>query len=396
MRKIPPVIDVEGMPVLNLNHIELLTDDTGIIQHARYALPHYPEGYCTDDNARALAFAVSSDAVYPSKLGSINKELIGTYAAFMNAAFNPETRQFRNFMSYDRQWLDDGGSDDCQGRSLYALGATILNTSDSDLRQWAAVMFQTAVTSILTTSSPRAWAQALLGIDAYLSALAGDRNVQRVGDQLEERLISLFRNVQSEGWHWFENELTYDNAILPQALIARGAKNPETLEIGVNTLKWLVAQQSARAGHFRPIGSSGFYPRDGERAMFDQQPIEAAGKVSACLAAYKATEDNYWLMQARIAFAWFHGRNDIGTSIYDPQSGGCRDGLCLDRVNMNQGAESTLAYLSARLQMDVVEKRQVPIIQKTNGLARTALPTIAKNGSLPNSGVVFSGSEIAT
>lgn len=360
-----------AMPPIRLDHLRRMTDSTGLIQHARFTLPHYPEGYCTDDNARALALVVTLQSIErralsvesqaaDSTLSARCLTLTSTYASFLNAAFNPETGQFRNFMSYDRRWLDECGSDDSQGRSVLALGTCIAKTTDPDLRQWAAILFQSAVPAMLKTGSPRAWAQALLGIDAYLVVLSGDRSMRRIADQLEKRLIICFNAAKSSGWPWFETVLTYDNAVLAHALILRGREDRVTLNIGLHALRWLAAQQTAPTGHFRPIGSDGFYPHCGERAQFDQQPIEAAGMVSASLAAFEATRDAFWLEQARLAFEWFHGRNDIGMALYDPLTGGCRDGLRVDRVNMNQGAESTVAYLNARALMDTVERRQLP------------------------------------
>ncbi len=386
------------LPRLRLDHLRRMTDSTGLVQHARFALPHYPEGYCTDDNARALALAVTLDAIFlesgdVAAEGVSARDLINTYASFLNAAFNPETRQFRNFMSYDRQWLDKRGSDDCQGRSMMALGTCIAQSSSPDLRQWAAGLFQDALSTILDATSPRAWASALLGIDAYLVELSGDRAVQHVAGQLEERLMAQFHAAKSSGWPWFEDTLAYENAILPHALIVRGIKDADMLSVGLQSLQWLILQQTSSEGNFQPIGSSGFYPRGGERAQFDQQPIEAAGMVSACLAAFQVTQDPYWSEQARIAFAWFLGHNDIGIAPYDAFTGGCRDGITVDRANRNQGAESTLAYLSARAQMEVLESLQIPsgrlrfssdgLHLPAHGIGDSVAFAVVKNGKAP-------------
>jgi hypothetical protein len=226
------------------------------------------------------------------------------------------------------------------------------------MQQWAGRLFRAAVETIPDSRSPRGWATALIGIDAYLGLLSGDRKVVAVAAELENRLVHCFESSKSSGWTWFEGVLAYDNAVLPHALIVRGRNNRRLQAIGLRSLRWLAAQQTAPAGHFRPIGSDGFYPRDGERAFFDQQPLEAAGMVSACIAAYQVTSNAFWAQQARSAFEWFYGKNDLGVALYDPKTGGCRDGLHFDRVNLNQGAESTLAYLKARLLIEILEARQ--------------------------------------
>lgn len=367
-----------SLPAIRLDHLRRMTDSTGMVQHARFAFPHFESGYCTDDNARALAFAVTLDCNLSraSENGPRCSDLVTPYASFMNAAFNWEIGQFRNFMSYERCWLDDCGSDDCQGRSLLALGICSSKSGDARIRHWAGGLFHTAVPGILSTKSPRAWANALLGIDAYLGAFAGDRSVQKIAGQLETRLIDLFNSSQSTEWPWFEGSLTYDNALLPAALIARGHDKGDNamLNIGLVSLSWLVSQQTAEAGHFSPIGSNGFYTSGKERALFDQQPIEAAGMVSACLTAYRASGAEHWVGCAWNALEWFYGKNDVGVAIYDPETGGCNDGLSVDRVNKNQGAESTLAYLTARVEMDAVAKMRSRTLTMVDGFHGRRLP----------------------
>jgi len=378
--------DPGALPQINLDHLRRLTDSTGLIQHARYALPHTPEGYCTDDNARALGLAVTLETLnHPESIAAIT-DSIATYAGFVNGAFNPATEQFRNFMSYDRRWLDERGSDDCQGRAIRALGTCVAESCDADLRQWATGLFQRSVRSMLDTSSPRAWAHALLGIDSYLAALSGDRVVCKVADELEERLVTRFHDASASDWPWFEDTLSYDNAVIPHALVARGRRDLTILDRGLRSLRWLCARQTAPAGHFRPVGSDRVYPRGGERPLFDQQPIEAAGMVASCLAAFDATGDSFWDGQARNAFEWFHGHNDLGLAIYDSATGGCRDGLSVDRVNRNMGAESTLAYLCARVQMERAVAHTIVALPETNNV-QPAVPAIAVVSRRPVVGV---------
>jgi glycosyltransferase involved in cell wall biosynthesis len=336
------------LPELMLDHVERLTDSTGIFQHAVYAMPDYAEGYCVDDNARALLLMVlleSSDHDTPAR-----RRLATTYAAFIQYALGRNHRHFRNFMSFDRQWRDESGSDDCFGRCLWVLGTCLGRSKHRSFQTWAAGLFLQAVPRLEAIKSPRALAFGLIGVQEYLNHLGGDRNVSAVSDKLTKQLIRLYERQSEEDWPWFEPVLSYDNAKLPHALIFSGrhggAHGERALELGLQTLRWLVAEQT-REGCFVPIGSNGFYRRGGARARFDQQPIEAQATVSACIAAFEATRDPFWRDEAQRAFEWFLGRNDLDQPLYNPASGGCFDGLHFDRVNLNQGAESTLAFLLA-------------------------------------------------
>jgi len=202
-------------------------------------------------------------------------------------------------------------------------------------------------------TSPRAWAFALLGIDEYLRAFEGDSNVQAVRTLLAERLLNLFRRTSDSKWPWFEDRVTYSNARLPQALIVSGAwmEHEEMRAAGIRSLRWLAEVQCSEAGYFAPVGSNGFYRRGAPKALFDQQPIEACAMVSACLEAGRVTGDGQWAQHARRAFSWFLGQNHLQQSLYDAATGGCRDGLHADRMNENQGAESTLSFLLALAEM---------------------------------------------
>jgi hypothetical protein len=223
-------------------------------------------------------------------------------------------------------------------------------------------IFQDALTASLELTSPRAWAATLIGIHDYLRRLSGDRLVNEVRDTLTERLVDLYACTASAEWLWFEDRLSYDNARLSQALILSGREtsNAKALEIGLQSLRWLVEIQRAEEGHFRPIGCMGFCKRGSERADFDQQPIEALAMVCACVEAYRATQDESWQGEARLAFEWFLGRNDLGLELYDERSGGCYDGLQEDRVNQNQGAESTLAFLLSLVELKQLESSLSP------------------------------------
>jgi hypothetical protein len=343
------------LPALKLDHLRRMTDDTGMFQHAIFTVPNYREGYTIDDNARALTVSALLE-----ELGNEEtSDLTSRYFAFVWYAFNSETGRFRNFMDYQRNWLEENGSDDSHGRTLWALGTVLGRSNTPALQSMAGWVFEKALPAILHTSSPRAWAFALIGIHEYLHRFAGDRRVGQVREQLAGRLLKLYQNNRADEWRWYEKSLTYCNAALPHALLTcgQGIPNSDMSEAGLESLSWLADLQRAdeTGGHFVPIGSNGFYQRGGERARFDQQPVEAQAMVSACLEAHRITGDKSWYKEARCAFDWFLGRNDLDLPIYDPTTGGCRDGLHPDRPNENQGAESSLAYLQAVLELRLAE-----------------------------------------
>jgi glycosyltransferase involved in cell wall biosynthesis len=341
------------LPPLKLDHLANMTDQTGMMQHAIFTVPNYREGYTTDDNARALMVSTLLEALGNSQA----PDLASRYLAFLWYAFNAETRRFRNFMDYQRRWMEDGGSDDSHGRALWALGTVLGRSNAPALQSMAGRVFEQALPAIRDTTSPRAWSFALIGIHEYLLRFAGDRRAGQVREELAARLMGLYQRNRSAEWLWFEPGLTYCNAALPHALLTCGNSIPDPAftAAGLESLTWLSTVQRGKGGHFVPIGSNGFYVRGGERARFDQQPVEAQAMVSACLEAYRLTADSRWRKEARRAFEWFLGRNDLNLPIYDPTSGGCRDGLHSDRANENQGAESTLAFLQSLLELRLAE-----------------------------------------
>ena len=336
-----------GLPDLKLDHLSNMTDDTGLLQHATYTVPNYDEGYTTDDNARALMLAVRLEQGFASlRLGA-------RYLAFLWHAFNVETRRFRNVMAYDRRWLDTVGSEDAHGRALRALGLVLGRSEQSGLRGVASRLFEQALPTVLDCTSPRSWAGALLGIHEYLRRYSGDRTARQIEAALADRLMGLYTRCSTADWQWFEDVLSYANALLPHALLAAATdlERADLRRAALVTLEWLVDVQRAGGTHLVPVGSNGFYRRGGPRARFDQQPIEAGVTVSACLYAYDATRDAHWHDEAVRAFEWFLGRNDLGLSLYDPSTGGCRDGLHADRVSQNEGGESTVLFLLALAEM---------------------------------------------
>jgi len=343
------------LPHVRLSHLTRMTDSTGVFQHAVFSVPNFSEGYCTDDNARAFVLAVL--------LGELGEDaecartLATTTAAFLHHAFNFKTKRFHNHLSFDRRWLDERGSEDCQGRALWALGIGVGRSPFRSFQMMAGQLFAQALPALTGFTSPRAWAFGLIGIHEYLRRLSGDSLVNQTRETLTCRLMEHFDASSHPDWQWFEEELSYDNAKLAHALILSGQATgqPMVLERGLTALRWLTELQMSDKGHFRPIGSNGFYRRGGTRASFDQQPIEAQATVSACLEAYRATSDFWWYEHAQRAFDWFIGWNDLGLELYSPETGGCRDGLHVDRVNGNQGAESTLAFLLSLVEMRLAQ-----------------------------------------
>ena len=353
-------------PELNLDHLYHMTDSTGIFQHASVTTPNRSEGYCTDDNARALILAVflSQLEEAPKRVRALAKN----YAAFLNYAFDPKTTRFHNFLSVDRRWLDEQGSEDCHGRAIWALGTAVGRWPHWSSQTMAEGLFAQALPAVTEFTSPRAWAFSLLGIHEHLRRPNGDQLAKNVREELTNRLVTIFDKVAEPGWTWFEEGLTYDNAKLAHALIVTGRATGQgsVCDRGIQALRWLVGVQTSQHGQLRPIGSNGFYKRSGARADFDQQPIEAQTTVSACLEAYRATADPWWYEQAQRAFDWFLGWNDLGLELYACQTGGCRDGLHADRSNENQGAESTLAFLLSQAEMRLVQNT-------ANGVQRAGL-----------------------
>tara|TARA_R110002049_G_scaffold4601_5_gene32284 strand:+ start:403077 stop:405392 length:2316 start_codon:yes stop_codon:yes gene_type:complete len=347
-----------ALPRINLDHLIRMTDSTGVVQHAVFSIPDYSHGYCTDDNARALILTVLLE-----ELGRDSSELhalASKYASFLNFAFDSGTGRFRNFMSFDRQWLEDDGSDDSQGRALWALGTCVGRTRRPGFQGWAIDLFHKSLPACERTTSPRTWALALVGIHEYLRRLGGDRAVEQMSDRLTEKLVDLFDASATDDWPWFENVATYNNAKLSHALIVSGrwAGHTRASEIGMSSLRWLCEKQVSSDGRFRPIGSNGF-SRKGSTAIYDQQAIEAHSIVSAAVDAFAISNEPFWYEQAHRAFDWFLGRNDLGKPLYDASGGGCFDGLMEHKVNENQGAESILAFLLSLAEMHRLQSEQV-------------------------------------
>jgi hypothetical protein len=345
------------LPPLKLDHVLRMTDNTGIFQHAIFNVPNFGEGYCTDDNARAFILTLLLQETTSLATQRQFEHLASIYLAFLWHAFDQETCRFRNFMSHQRQWLERAGSEDSHARALWAIGTALGRSKNEGHRNLCALLFQRGLPTVENFTSPRAWAFALLAIQEYLRAFSGDRSANHLREVLTNRLAELFRINCSDDWVWFESVATYDNARLSQAMILSGywTSRGDVMEIGLLSLRWLVEHQRAEEGHFAPIGSNGFWNRGNECARFDQQPLEAYAMIAACVEAYSLTRDSAWQRAARRCFEWFLGRNDLGQPLYDSSTGGCRDALHPDRVNQNQGAESSLAFQLALAELTRAE-----------------------------------------
>jgi len=356
------------IPQPNFDHLLRLTDDVGILQHAKFIVPDRAHGYCTDDNARALIVAILACEFADDPAPFLN--LACRYLSFLHHAFNEASGRFRNFMSFDRRWLEEEGSDDAHGRGLWSLGLTIGLSRFDSLTGTALHLFERALPAVLRLTSPRAWAYALIGIDAYLRRFSGDSEAKRVRERLAGQLFDLHRRNAADDWPWLEDVVTYANGKIPHALLVagRGLERDDMVQAGLRCLEWLVRIQTDPAGHFVPIGNQNWYVRGGARARFDQQPIEAECIIEASIAAWHITGEKRWLIEARRALEWFLGRNDHRKPLLDYQTGGCCDGLTADGVNLNQGAESTLSLLLALLDFHQMERMRATATQSASAV----------------------------
>jgi glycosyltransferase involved in cell wall biosynthesis len=326
------------LPEINLEHVRLMSDGTGLLQHATFSVPRYDDGYCLDDNARALLLmALLEDAGTEESRGV--RALAARYLAFVNHAFNEECGRFRNFMSYSREWLEEYGAEDSHGRAVWALGTVVGRSGDPGKQSLAGHLFHSGLPALATFTSPRAWAFALLGIDEYLRAFQGDSNVQSIRRTLAERLLDLYRRTRTSDWPWFEDRLTYSNARLSQALLVSGARmeHEEMTTTGASSLAWLASLQCSEEGYFTQSARTASTGEVSERPCSINNRSRQCAMISACLEAGRVTREGRWAEHARRAFGWFLGQNHLQQSVYDATTGGCRDGLHADRVNENQG-----------------------------------------------------------
>jgi glycosyltransferase involved in cell wall biosynthesis len=354
------------LPKLRLDHLRRMTDDVGLLQHAKFIVPDRVHGYCTDDNARALIVALMAQGVASDGVADL-VDLASLYLGFLQHAFNDEAGRFRNFMSYDRSWVEEAGTEDCHGRAIWGLGMTVALSKLDNLTEVALNLFERALPVMSDFQSPRAWAFGLVGIHAYLRRFSGDSEVRRVRAILAARLFELYKVNANDDWPWIEDKLAYANGKISQSLLLSGQwlQQGDMVEAGFRSLEWLVQIQNDPKGHFVPIGNDGWWARNGHRARFDQQPIEAHNMIEACIEAYKISSDEKWIAAAQRCLEWFLGRNDLNASLYDYKTGGCCDGLTPDGTNRNQGAESTLAWLLSLLNMYSVKEAKTAVARET-------------------------------
>lgn len=340
----PKVVSPGAVPDIDLGHLRVMTDDTGMYQHAIYTVPDRTHGYCTDDNARALIAALR---YYSLRKDESVLPLVTTYLSFLHGAFNKERKRFRNFITYERHWAEEMGSEDSHGRALWALGEAVALAPHDGIRGYGTRLFSEALEVAETFTAPRAWAFALVGIHAYLKRFGGDSQIRRARDVLSHKLYTMFGENATDDWPWCEDIVTYDNGKLPHALILCGQWLPDKrmLQQGLQSLEWLLKIQTNSDGDVRLIGCNGWYKKGQKPALFDQQPLEIMSLVDACAEAYRYTGEGRWGDEIRRCLGWFLGRNDLNTPLYDFRTGGCRDGLNPQGANQNEGAESTLSWL---------------------------------------------------
>lgn len=335
--------------------VERMSDGTGMFQHSILAVPDRHHGYCIDDNARALILTHRIDPFDENA----RDRWTAVYAAFVQYAWNPEKRRFRNFMRFDRNWCEEAGSEDSNGRALWALGVTVSEARAAKYRDWARMLFDETAAMSFDFTSPRATAFAMLGAAAMLEAHSGHKLACAMLDQFGGRLLELLAEARRSEWEWFEPVLAYDNARLPEALIRAGTAmgRRDLLACGLRTLDWINARQTAPDGAFRAVGTDSFGRAYADPLPFDQQPLEALATIDACLAAWEATGAQRWADAATRAYRWYLGQNDLGLPLASARDGSCFDGLAPSGVNRNQGAESILALQLANCAISAISKR---------------------------------------
>jgi hypothetical protein len=336
-----------SLPDLRLDHLSRMTDDTGIIQHATFSVPARRDGYCADDNARALIVALWAERLSSAPVAS---RLVTTYLSYLDHC-QTEDGSFRNFMGYDRHFVADRGSEDCLGRAVWALGTAVRLAHEDGQRLLAAGMLRRALPHTHQLG-PRGTATTILGLVSLLQVDTGDEAARSLLATLADKLVNIHQHEATEDWNWFEPELTYDNALLPLALFKAFSITGErsSLRVARSTLEFL-EEICFRDGQLVLVGNDGWHRRGGAKAPSDEQAIDAAAFVLSFRGAYLATGDHHYLVRMRQSFAWFLGANRLRLPLYDSVTGGCRDGLGAEHVNQNEGAESTLSFLMSLLEM---------------------------------------------
>jgi glycosyltransferase involved in cell wall biosynthesis len=364
------------LPELQLAHLERLSDHVGIFHNATHVVPDYARGYRTIDNALALRLTILLEET--GDADARTHGLATIYAGFLNHAFDLENGRFHSHLSFDRTWPDPTETDDALAAGVWALGTCVGRSPAPGLQRWAAQLMNRALPALGSTESPRAWALGLLGIHEYLRRLSGDRVADQMRELLTKRLVELFRANTTDDCPWFETEIGHSSAWHPHALILSGrwSNQHDVMEIGLRSLRWFMRTQT-KSDRFRAITAARTKEPVAFPAQFNQMPMEACAAVAACIEAFAASQDASWQKEARKAFEWFLGRNDLGESLYDPTTGGCCDALHVDRRNLNQGAESTLAFLLSLQEMRLYENAIQAFDQVTSDSAIEARPRLS-------------------
>ncbi|MEK4062024.1 MULTISPECIES: glycosyltransferase [Paenibacillus] len=352
------------------DYMHRITDDTGIFQHTKFGVPDRSKGYTTDDNARALIAAV---LLYKKDQDSVSLDLIHTYLSFIHHAQN-EQGNFRNFMDYSRSFLEDNGSEDCQGRTLWALGFALSYSSilPDNLLNTCRYLINQALPHIEKLGSPRAVAYAVVGL-SYLIKTPGALTysfpyphtpstaeekaflskdfITGLIERIAVRLHNQYNHTKGDGWNWYEDSLTYGNSMLPWALLRafKLSGNAALKHTAKESLDFLASRTFAREGYYKPIGSHGWLLRGGEPALYDEQPIEACEMLLTCREAASVLQDPSYLQQADLCYSWYTGHNSLNLPLIDPQSGACYDGIHSSGLNLNQGSESIISFSIAHL-----------------------------------------------
>lgn len=344
--EIKPIIDPDMMPAFSMAHIQRLTDDTGIVQHAKYGIPNLKEGYCLDDNARALITVILAWQQNKSKTAL---ELLPVYLSYIQY-MQCDDGNFRNFLSFRREYLDEVGTEDSFGRTIWALGYLINNAPNNSYREFATELFVKSIPHFSQLKHLRGLANTMIGLSSYLKAHPYNEHIIEELNQLATPLKAAYHTHKGENWHWFEEKLTYDNAILPLALLSHyeTTQDQESLAIGLESLEYLT-EKTLDKGYLNPVGNDGWLYRDKDMALYDQQAIETMAMVLMYFKAYEITHDLKYIRQMYLSYQWFLGENSLRLPLYDYETKGCGDGLQTYGVNRNQGAESTLAYWISHL-----------------------------------------------
>ena len=341
-----------NLPPIKLNFLKAITDGTGILQHSKFGTPNRLEGYTTDDNARALIAATKHHQI---KENSQTDKLIDTYLSFLLHTQKKDGKM-HNLLSYDRQFADEEGSEECAGHTLWACGYVTNSNLSTDRKLLAKEIFDKAFPWANFFKSPRAQAFTILGLSHYHKAYPEDQNLTQNIKTLSDKLLEHYKHTRSSDWRWFEPYLTYVNGRLPQALFEayRGTKHSEYIRVAEESLNFLLEVQMLN-NKFVPIGNKGWYKKGKPRSMYDQQSVEAASMTEAVLSAYRETDNSHYKTMARTIFNWFLGKNTQNCFVYNSATGSCYDGITEKGLNYNQGAEATVCYLSARIELQTTK-----------------------------------------